>query len=254
MPSVGMCVSLIVLGIDVDCFLTEKRLQQLEEFRQRKALEKSARAERIKQRVLELQDKRRMTIARIRSDIGANYEEKNAARTSTIEQTQKKSSTAFKKTSGFKAHSVSRKTVCDQTKGTALLVKKGVNKLTSGLDKSEVHDTVDSKPKNSRRLTMTLSESFIKSSGSKDDLVEQKENKMLLHKPQQCNVLPAAKAGSKTELQPFSATIANVCTSSVYAAKSVNGVAPARTNVPRKRLVTRLCAQFTPEITLRYLL
>ena len=68
------------MNVQQDCFLSfhilAKRLEQLEEFRLKKALEKSARTDRIKKRVQELHDKRRQTISLIRSELGINPGEK----------------------------------------------------------------------------------------------------------------------------------------------------------------------------------
>lgn len=210
----------------------------MEEFRQRKALEKSARADRIKRRVQELQDKRRQTIAQIRSDIGINYGSKNATRTSNTEQSQEKFGTAVKKSLISKASCMRAKAAPVQAKEKALPLKEAVNKIAGESHTSGVLDNVDSKPVNSRRLTMTLSESFIQSSLLKADLVEQKENKILSQKPQQHKILHGAKVGYKKDSQPFSAATANARVSSVAAAKSKSGVVPTRTSVPTKRLVT----------------
>jgi hypothetical protein len=101
--------------------------------------------------------------------------------------------------------------------------------LTNGSEKME-GDTLDNKRANARRLTMTLSESFVKSALSKTD-VEHKENKSAKHQPRQ--LLSTVRTGSL----PVSAVTAKFRASAKSAAKLENGVVSTRNGVPNKRLV-----------------
>jgi len=207
----------------------------LEEFRHRKALEKSARADRIQRRVQELHDKRRQTIVQIRSEIGIECDEKGKLGTSVTERCQPKPAAAVGKIAIGNPPKQGPKTFAVRAKQAAVQLKEVMKKITNGATKrlpdEKSGGVVENEPARARRLTLTLSDSFIQSSSVDVASITQKENKHVILPSVQLSKISAIKPGPK----PLSLLGTNVNTKPVSIKKQGTAGDFTKAPVVRKR-------------------